>query len=64
MCQPRMAPRIRGACACGCCGCGCGSGARHFSAPQSEHERLEKYRDQLQKELAAVSERIKECDCC
>jgi hypothetical protein len=64
MCQPRMASRFRGGCACGCCGCGCGPRSHQSFAPLNEHERLEKYRDQLQRELAAVGERIKECDCC
>jgi len=43
------------------CGCGCGGHSfRRFFTMKEEQERLESYRDQLQQELAAVQERIKE----
>ncbi len=65
MCQPRKAPISSGlaGCACGCCGCGCGPGFRRYFSTQEERECLESYKDQLQKELAGVEERIKECKC-
>jgi len=65
MCGPSMAARFRGweSCACGCCGCGCGPRSSRGSAPQMEHERLERYRAQLEKELAGIAERIKGCTC-
>ena len=62
MCQPIEIPRYTGMseCTCGCCGCGCGSSFRSFFSAKEEQERLEKYRDQLKKELAGVEECIKE----
>jgi len=57
MCQPRMAPRSSGLAG---CGCGCGPGLRRFFSTQEERECLDNYRDQLEKELAGVEERIKE----
>lgn len=63
MCQPGMTPNAMTACTCGCCGCGCGTGFRRFFTSREELERLENYRDQLKKELTAVEERIKGCDC-
>jgi len=45
----------------GGCGCGCGGHSfRRFFTMKEEQERLESYREQLQQELAAVEERIKE----
>ena len=38
------------------CGCGCESFFRRFVSAKEEQERLEKYKDQLKKELAAVEE--------
>jgi len=47
-------------CTCGCCGRGCGLSFRRFFSSKEERECLESYKDQLQKELAGVEERIKE----
>jgi hypothetical protein len=59
MCQTREHrrhhPEASGCC---CCGCGCGHSFRRFFSSQEERERLENYRDQLKKELAAVEERL------
>jgi len=62
MCQPGGSRRGFGAwgCNCGCCGCGCGGSFRRFFSAKEEQECLEGYRDQLQKELAGVKERIQE----
>lgn len=43
----------------GCC-CGCGSSFRRFMSAKEERERIEDYREQLKKELAAVEEHLKE----
>lgn len=43
----------------GCC-CGCGPSFRRFVSREEERERIEEYRDQLKKELAAVEEYLKE----
>ena len=43
----------------GCC-CGCSSSFRRFMTAEEERERIEKYREQLKKELAAVEEHLKE----
>jgi hypothetical protein len=45
-------------CTCGCFGCGCGPSFRRFFSSKEEQECLDSYRDQLEKELAAVKERI------
>lgn len=65
MCQTRVIPRSSGlaGCTCGCCGCGRGPGFRRFFSTQEERESLENYRNQLEKELAEVEKRIKECTC-
>ncbi len=65
MCQLRITPRSNGfaRCTCGCCGCGCDSGFRRFYSTREERECLEIYRDQLQKELAGLEERINVCKC-
>ena len=55
MCQPAMAHRSTGLTG---CGCGCGPGFRRFVSPQEEREWLESYRDQLNKELGGVDDRI------
>lgn len=48
----------------GCnCGCGCGHGFRRFFTAEEKRERLEKYREQLKKELAGLDEQIEECKC-
>jgi len=62
MCQPSGSRRGFGAwgCNCGCCGCGCGGFFRRFISAKEEQEWLEGYRDQLQKEVAGVEERIQE----
>jgi Skp family chaperone for outer membrane proteins len=43
----------------GCCGPGLFF--RHFRTAKEEQERLDAYKDQLQKELAGVEERIQKC---
>ena len=62
MCQTGGGQRTSEAsgCNCGCCGCGCGGSFRRFISAEEEQERLEGYRDQLQKELAGVEKYIKE----
>jgi len=62
MCQPRGSQRTLGAwgCNCGCCGFGYGMFSRRFISAKEEQKRLEEYKDQLNKELAGVEERIKE----
>lgn len=40
--------------------CHCSPQARHFLSKKEVKEMLEKYREQLQKELAGVDERISE----
>ncbi len=62
MCQPKISREYMhmAACNCGCCGCGCGPPFRRFFTTQEELERLKNYRDQLEKELAAVQEQITE----
>ena len=42
------------------CGCGCGSSFRRFMSADEERERIEEYRDQVKKELAAVEEYLRE----
>jgi hypothetical protein len=47
----------------GNCDCGCGGGGffhRLYISRDEERERLEKYRDELKKELTGVEERLKE----
>ncbi len=65
MCRPGRASMHTGTagCTCGCCGCGCGSSFRRFFSSQEKKECLESYRDQLEKELAGVEERIKQGKC-
>ena len=61
MCQPRLDPRTTGMVGCTCgCGCGCGPSFRRFFTVKEEQECLKSYKEQLQKELAGVEERIKE----
>lgn len=62
MCQPRNSQKAHRAweCNCGCCECGCGTFFRRFISAKEEQEKLEKYRYQLQKELAGVEEHLKE----
>ena len=43
-----------------CCS-GYGLFFRHFRTAKEEQERLDAYKDQLQKELAGVEERIQKC---
>ena len=61
MCQPRGSQRTLGACGCncGCCGFGYDMFSRHFISAKEEQKRLEEYKDQLNKELEGVEERIK-----
>ncbi len=58
MCQPGRGQRGFTASQCDC-GCGCGF-FRRFVSAKEEREQLEEYRDQLQKELTGVEERIQE----
>jgi len=60
MCQPTMDPSSIVGCTCGCCGCGCGPGFRRFFSTQEQQECLESYKDQLEKELGGIEERIKD----
>ncbi len=64
MCQPRVASGRPGMdrCACVSQGCGCGPSFRSFFSSQEKRERLESYKDQLQKELAAMEEILKELE--
>lgn len=47
-----------------CCtpmhGCSCGYGFRRFYTKDEKHEHLERYAEQLRKELAAVEEHLKD----
>lgn len=60
MCQQGANQRTGGVlgCTCGCCGCG--PFFRRFISVEEEIERLEKYRDQLKRELQGVEERIQD----
>jgi hypothetical protein len=62
MCHQKEIPRYIGlaGCTCGCCGCGCGPSFRSFFSPKEEQERLETYKDQLEKELTGVKECLNE----
>lgn len=62
MCQPRTerTHSSLGTCSCGCCGCGCGPSFRRYFSEKEEVEWMENYRDQLNKELAGLEERLKE----
>lgn len=61
MCQTRSEARHMAMPGCGC-GCGCGPLFRCFYSSEETHERLERYRNQLEKELSGVEERIKELE--
>ncbi len=58
-CEPEGGHGVRGAWAYTCC---CGPGhvvfVRHFPSSKEEQERLEKYKDELKKELTGVEEQI------
>ncbi len=41
-------------------GCGCGPGGRRFFTKEERLERLEKYKNDLEKEIVAVKEAIHE----
>ncbi|MEW6347975.1 MAG: DUF5320 domain-containing protein [Thermodesulfobacteriota bacterium] len=59
MCQPTRTPhfaRVEP----NTCGCGCGQGFRRFFSAKEEEECLERYKEQLTKEMAGVDERLKE----
>ena len=49
-------------CNCGCCGCPCGPPPRAFLTPEEMLERLKNYREQLEKELSGVRQRIGEIE--
>jgi len=42
------------------CGCGCHGGNRNYLSPEEEIEKLNKYKEELQKEQAGVEARIDE----
>lgn len=60
MCQPRLYQRNMPMSGSDCESCGCGSSFRTFLTTDEKLERLRSYRDQLEKELAGVKERIGE----
>lgn len=62
MCQTRATGNHPGRvhCGCGCCGCGCAAAFRRFFSSKEEAECLGAYKDQLEKELAGVEERLEE----
>lgn len=45
---------------CGCGGCVCDTFIRRFISAKEEQERLEDYREQLEKELTGVEEYLQE----
>jgi len=53
-CEPKVARISR---ASGCC-CGPGHMTRRFVSSKEEAEKLEQYREQLEKEIAGIDERI------
>ena len=55
MCKPNSKPVTPGDC--GCC---CGPFPRRFMSTDEKQEMLEDYKDQLEKELTGVKERIQE----
>jgi hypothetical protein len=60
MCRPFEGYRSRGQFGCGCsCGC-CGFVPRLYFSREEERDWIEKYRDELKKELIGVEERLKE----
>lgn len=62
MCQPRGSQSTSGVhgCDCGCCGCGCVPFFRRFITVKEKEERLREYKEQLEKELEGLEERILE----
>ncbi len=63
MCHPRGKQRLHGLSECDCfCGPGLGIFLRRYMSSEEEQEKLEAYKDQLEKELEGVEERIKELD--
>ena len=52
-CAPRGTGRTAGICT-----CGCGGFPRRFISASEEKKMLESYKEQLQKEIAGVEERI------
>ena len=58
MCQPRESQQLGHGpgCSCGCCGSG--SQFRRFYTTEEELDRLKSYKDELEKDLAGVQERI------
>ena len=55
MCNPRDMQKSFGA-----CGCGCSPFVRQFVSKKEHQECLEKYRSQLENEIAGIAERIQE----
>ena len=62
MCQPGTNRGRHGAdsCLCGCCVYGSSTFKRRFVSAKEQQERMEEYKDQLTKEIAAVEDRINE----
>ena len=58
-CDPKEEKTVKAVidCSTGCCG----PSFRRFSTKEEQIECLEKYKEQLEKELQGVNERIKEC---
>lgn len=56
-CEPK---KVQASSASDCCCCAPDRVARHFVSSREEAERLEKYREQLEKEIAGVDEHIAE----
>ena len=59
-CNPRDISRSLGSCDCTPVCCDPGLFVRRFRASKEEAERLEEYKEQLEKEIAGVDERIRE----
>jgi hypothetical protein len=59
MCGPHRGQGHPGWWGRGCC-CGCGTFPRRFFAAKEKEDRLQKYADELKKELAGVEEHIRE----
>jgi hypothetical protein len=60
--EPNDSPRAHSVLICGPDCCTGGLLPRRFISSKEKKERLEEYRDQLEKELAGVQERIKDLE--
>jgi hypothetical protein len=63
-CEPKPGRRAFAVRGCGpsSCDCGCGPSFRRFITSKEKLECMEEYKDQLEKELAGVKERIQELE--